>query len=81
MRLFDFLTFREHRRNRAKCCFDDVYVATDVGDLQTGFIATPAFNSYYCDQHKNEQLVFNLEKEKIAIKPTDIKLSRIRSIE
>ncbi len=65
--------------NRAKCCYDEVYVATDMGDLQTGCIATPGFNSYYCDQHKNEQLIFNLETEKIAVKPKDIKLSRIRS--
>ena len=65
--------------NRSKCCHDNTCLETDVGDIPTGCIYTPNKNSYFCEQHKNEQLTFNVDGHQMPVKPSEIKLSKFTS--
>ena len=64
--------------NRIKCTFDNLWKkSVEFGECQIGCPKTPQRLSYYCSQHKEYELEFNIENEVVKIQPKDIKISRI----
>ncbi len=66
--------------NRLKCAYDNIWKKSEeFGDFKVGCSSTPSRLSYFCDKHKDFELVFEKENIVFKVKPKDIKLSRLSS--
>ena len=64
--------------NRLKCTYDNTWKKSiEFGEIRLGCPRTPQRGSYYCNQHKDYKLSFQVNGTFLEIAPKDIKLSRI----
>jgi hypothetical protein len=60
--------------DRSKCCYENKWInCNEFGDIQTGCLNTPMKKSYFCHEHQNKQLCFQLDNEFVYMDPAEIK--------
>ena len=62
---------------RAKCCYDNGFIRTDFGDIQTGCLNSPSPLSYNCKTHKKGDLSFQVFGRLRSYKPRDIVATKL----
>ena len=63
--------------NRLKCAYDNVWrKSNEFGEYRVGCKNTPEKLSYFCDEHKDYEMIFRKGDSLFKLKPKDIKLSR-----
>lgn len=63
---------------RNKCAYDNKYCPTkEFGAFWTGCTNTPAYRSYFCNDHKSSELVFTVNGKRLQMKPEQIKLTKV----
>lgn len=63
---------------RSKCAFENAFVHTEeFGDIQTGCVQTPAVKHYYCDKHKDHELVVRYRDRFVKVKPQNIRVQKL----
>ena len=67
------------KTSRTKCCFDELYIKTDFGDIKIGCPRTPLPHSYYCKEHQDCSLSFDVDGIKKKFKPSDIVATRMHN--
>jgi hypothetical protein len=64
---------------RFKCCYENVFVKTDFGDIQIGCNESPTRGSYFCTAHRECDLGFRVEGKTLYFKPHEIKTTKNHS--
>lgn len=63
--------------SRLKCSYDNViFSSAEFGEMPLGCVHTPDRKSYYCAQHKSENLVFFNGEKYLSIQPKNIQWTR-----
>ena len=67
--------------SRLKCTYDNLWYKTaEFGECRVGCTNTPERFSYYCKEHSSYELEFDVDGEKLRVKPKDILVSKLSNI-